>query len=119
MRDYIDGRFTPPKRDTSPPWGPQPPCKQALSYTFYVGNVVRVLVHFFSLSLIFTLVATSISHFLTTSNNKCLFCFFSRVLALFLVGLRWPVALLSHLCLFLSLYSKFVDMIILILIIMT
>ena len=39
------------------------------------------------------------------------FCFFSLALALFLVELRWPVALLSlFLCLSLSLYSKFVDM---------
>ena len=37
--------------------------------------------------------------------------FFSLALAPFLVELRWPVALLSlFVCLFLSLYSKFVDM---------
>ena len=30
MRDYVDGRVTPPKRVTSPTWGPPPPCKQAL-----------------------------------------------------------------------------------------
>ena len=33
MRDYMDRRVTPPKlpkRITSPSWGPQPPCKQAL-----------------------------------------------------------------------------------------
>ena len=30
MRDYMDGRVTPPKRVTSPTWGPPPPCKQAL-----------------------------------------------------------------------------------------
>ena len=29
MRDYMDKRFTPPKRVTSPTWGPPPPCKQA------------------------------------------------------------------------------------------
>ena len=27
----MDKRVTPPKRVTSPTWGPQPPCKQALS----------------------------------------------------------------------------------------
>ena len=27
----MDGRVTPPKRVTSPAWGPPPPCKQALS----------------------------------------------------------------------------------------
>ena len=30
MRDYMDRRLTPPKRVTSPTWGPPPPCKQAL-----------------------------------------------------------------------------------------
>ena len=30
MRDYMDKRVTPPKRVTSPTWGPPPPCKQAL-----------------------------------------------------------------------------------------
>ena len=30
MRDYMDRRVTPPKRVTSPTWGPTPPCKQAL-----------------------------------------------------------------------------------------
>ena len=31
MRDYMNRRVTPPKRVTSPTWGPPPPCKQALS----------------------------------------------------------------------------------------
>ena len=31
MRDYMDRRVTPPKRVSSPSWGPPPPCKQALS----------------------------------------------------------------------------------------
>ena len=31
IRDYMDRRVTPPMRVTSPTWGPQPPCKQALS----------------------------------------------------------------------------------------
>ena len=52
-------------------------------YTFYGGNVVCVPVHFFSLPLIFTSMAPSISHFLTTaikfsgfSSNKIgLLCF--------------------------------------------
>ena len=29
-RDYLDRGVTPSKRVTSPTWGPQPPCKQAL-----------------------------------------------------------------------------------------
>ena len=45
-----------------------------------------------------------------SSNKKCLLCFFYLALALFLVELRWPVALLSFvLCLSLSLFPKFVD----------
>ena len=31
MRDYMDKRVIPPKRITSPNWGPPPPCKQALT----------------------------------------------------------------------------------------
>ena len=31
IRDCMDRRVTPPKRVTSPTWGPPPPCKQALS----------------------------------------------------------------------------------------
>ena len=30
MRDYMDRRVTPPKRVTSPTWGPPSPCKEAL-----------------------------------------------------------------------------------------
>ena len=71
---------------------------------------------FFSLSLIFTLVAASISSlqnfmfFLQQKMSPFVF-FFSLALAPFLVELRWPVDLLSlFLCLSLSLYPKFVDM---------
>ena len=35
MRDYMDRRVTPPKRVTSPTWGPPPPCKQALRLLVY------------------------------------------------------------------------------------
>ena len=31
MRDYLDRRVTPPKRVTSPNWGPPPPRKQTLN----------------------------------------------------------------------------------------
>ena len=31
MTDYMDRWVTPPKRFTSPSWGPPPPCKQALN----------------------------------------------------------------------------------------
>ena len=30
MGHYVDRRVTPPKRVTSPAWGPPPPCTQAL-----------------------------------------------------------------------------------------
>ena len=30
VRDYMKRRVTPPKRVTSPTWGPPPSCKQAL-----------------------------------------------------------------------------------------
>ena len=32
MRDYMERRVTPPRRVTSPTWGPPPPCKQALNH---------------------------------------------------------------------------------------
>ena len=88
-------------------------------YTFFGASVVRVLVHFFLLSLIFTPVTAGIFHFLTAAtqfsccsfNKRRLLCFFSLALADFLIELRWPVALLSlFLSLSLSRYSKFVDM---------
>ena len=56
-------------------------------YSFYGGSIVRVLVPFFSLPLIFTLVAASISCFPPTatsccvSNKKCLLCLLSLALA--------------------------------------
>ena len=31
MRDYMDRQVTPPKRVTSPTWGPPPQCKKALT----------------------------------------------------------------------------------------
>ena len=34
MRGYMDRRVTIPKLVTSPTWGPPPPCKQALIYTY-------------------------------------------------------------------------------------
>ena len=54
------------------------------SHTFYGGNVVCGPVHFFPLPLIFTLMATSITHFLTaaikfpcySSDEIGLLCFF-------------------------------------------
>ena len=36
MRDCMDRRVTPPKRVTSPTWGPPPPCKQALKVFHFI-----------------------------------------------------------------------------------
>ena len=45
MRDYVDRRVTPPKRVTSPTWGPTPPCKQTLNDSGPVhGNCLHVWV---------------------------------------------------------------------------
>ena len=73
---------------------------QLLSYTFYGGNVLRVLVHFFFTAAHFhlALVTANISLFVTaatkfsccSSNKKCLLCFL--YVAFFLVELRWPAA---------------------------
>ena len=94
------------------------------SYTFFGWNVLRACscsIFFLSLPLIFSLVAASISHFLTaatkfsccSSNKKKVSCV-SLALALSRSFSRWaPLAcrLLSvFLCLSLLLYSKFVDM---------
>ena len=100
--------------------------QKLLSYTFYEGNVVRVLVHFFFTAAHFylALVAASISHFVTaatkfsccsSNKKKCLLCFLSLALDLQLCRpfSRWASLasrLLSlFLCLSPALYSKFVD----------
>ena len=36
MSDYMDRQITPPKRVSSPTWGPPLPCKQALSQKFWL-----------------------------------------------------------------------------------
>ena len=86
------------------------------------GKVVRVLVHYFffvfhvahsypggSKHFSFSHPRYKISCF--SSNKKYFLCFFSLALALSLVELRWPVALLSVFPrLSLSPYSKFVGM---------
>ena len=77
-------------------------------YTFYEGNVVHVLVHFFHCRS-FSPWCYKIS--CCSSNKNVSFVFFYLALALFLAEPRWPVALLPlFLCLSLSLFSKFVDM---------
>ena len=44
----MDRRVTPPKRVTSPTWGPPPPCKQALKL---INDLFYVARHFFSAKL--------------------------------------------------------------------
>ena len=39
----MDGRVTPPKRVTSPTWGPPPPCKQALTQCSFISPGVKIL----------------------------------------------------------------------------
>ena len=79
------------------------------SYTFYEGNVGRVLVQFFFLVAHFH--PGSRQHLDVPPTKNISFYFLSLALAPFPVELRWPVALISlFLCLSLSLYSKFVDM---------
>ena len=41
MRGYTDRRVTPPKRVTSPAWGPPPPSKQALTAVISFGSLMR------------------------------------------------------------------------------
>ena len=41
MRDHMDRRVTPPKRVTSPTWGPSPPCEQALRLHLYGEKLYR------------------------------------------------------------------------------
>ena len=41
----MDRRVTPPKRVTSPTWGPPPPCKQALSIKFKMTGMLLSIVH--------------------------------------------------------------------------
>ena len=98
--------------------------QKLLSYTFYGGNVVRVLVHFFFTAAHFhlALVAASISHFVTAATKfSC--CSSNKKMSPFFLSLapdlcrpfsRWAslaCRLLSlFLCLSLALYSKFVDM---------
>ena len=44
IRDYMEGWIIPPKRVTSPIWGPPPPCKQALRLKCVFAVLVAVAV---------------------------------------------------------------------------
>ena len=103
--------------------------QKLLSYTFFGGNVVRVLVHLFFTAPHFylALVAASISHVVTAGSRYKIFMLFfkkknvSFFLALWSLALdlcrpfyRWASLacrrLSLFLCLSLALYFKFVDM---------
>ena len=43
MRDYMDKWVTPPKRVSSPTWGPPPTCKQALNVATIRIETVSIL----------------------------------------------------------------------------
>ena len=43
MRDHMNRRVTPPRRGTSPTWGPPPPYKQALNVDIYISVILRFL----------------------------------------------------------------------------
>ena len=93
------------------------------SYTFYGGNVVRVLIYYFLLPLIFTFhkwplaflifsLPLQNSHVVlpTKKMSPLLFISCSRSLSLFLVHSLACRLLSLFLCLSLALFSKFVDM---------
>ena len=95
--------------------------QKLLSYTFYGGNVVRVLVHFFSLPLIFTLhwwplafliLSPPLQNFhVVLPTKKCLLCFLSLALDLCRPFSRWVSLAYRFFSVFLLLYSpNFLDM---------
>ena len=98
----VKTKETNPTRPGSPT-----PCKQALSYTFFGRTVVRVLVHLFSLPLIFILhwwplafliLSPPLQNFhVVLPTKKCLLCYF-------LGELRWPAAYFLLFSVFLFLY---------------
>ena len=84
--------------------------------TRFMGRMSSVFFHCRSFSpwwpLAFLIFSLPLQIFMFLQQKMPL-CLFSFALALFLVEFRWPVALvILFLCLSLSLYSKFVDMII-------
>ena len=47
IRSYMDRRVTPPRRVTSPTWGPPPPCKQAPRMTQYFIHILTFTFAYF------------------------------------------------------------------------
>ena len=69
--------------------------QKLLSYTFYGGNVVRVLVHFFFTAAHFhlALVAASISHFVTAATKLSCCSSNKKISPLFFISRSRPPAL--------------------------
>ena len=97
--------------------------REASRNLFYGGNVVRVLVHFFSLPLInslhwwplvFLILSPPLQNFhVVLPTKRCLLCFLSLALDLchpFSVEFRCPATFSLFLCLSHAIYPKFVDM---------
>ena len=84
-----------------------------LPETFYGGNFARVLVHFFSLPLIFSLHWWPLAFLILSpplQNFHVVFPTKNFSFVFFLVELRWPAAyFLSFSAFPIALYSKFVD----------
>ena len=96
--------------------------QELLSHTFYAGNVVRFIVQFFFPAAHFhlSLVAASISHFLTIATNfhgvlptkNVSFVLYSRSRSLslfFLDEICWPAAYFLFFSVFLFLYIDFME----------
>ena len=71
MRDYIDRWVTPPKRVTSPTWGPPLPCKQARSEDWRI--IVRSIINTSSKNyndneVIMTMILLTCRHFRITKT---------------------------------------------------
>ena len=65
MRDYMERRVTPPRRVTSPTWGPPRPCKQALN-----GTNVEGILSFHVTSSFFKIKITNSSDVLVSSDRR-------------------------------------------------
>ena len=64
MRDHMDRQVTPPKRVTSPTWGPPPPCKQAFRHVFILFVLFRFIFFFSNTTLL------NKSYTCTVNNHK-------------------------------------------------
>ena len=70
IRDPMERRFTPPKRVTSPTWGPPTPCKQALEPRANAHNIVGWLNVTFCVRLHNLLHVVSVCTYLKEGNGE-------------------------------------------------